>query len=538
MKFLKGVWFFVLILFFVFVLMSFIGKFPVGDVIWEPDVVGNCIDGEILALWNEVFVESGADVVILKEFVVPEGDCDEYIAYKNSSDGEFWVLYGDFYDSSWVSSGNLYSSGKKVSDFVRLSVFFMNVSSGFVDDFVGLGDVSDMIDEVSGVGDGDLGYWSVLIEDDVKNKFGELYEFVDVSGISFDSNVSVFYFEDSDDFDLNFSRVGLVSRKNDALFSGEYWKDNYDPDFFVDFSGEIDDFRFLINSSWNFAFDYTDYFSVSDNVSVEFDYVGVGNGNGEKVNYGIDGTDVSFMPAVNFGGGVVFRLVARSGAGDVFSNNFTVNITRYNEAPELIQAVPNIYVAAGGSGSLDLERYFDDEDDLIYGTRGVKGINVSFSGSVMTVRVGSNFSGYSRFSVYASDGLDTTYSDNIYVVEGVAGVDSPLDAPVGNQSVSSSDVNGGDESQDLYDSSFADWDFEWGFWIFLGVVAVIFVGGLVFFVYYFLLGRGRREVVSKDERGFISDVRPSKRSGPVVPSGVSPAEEYVRKLKGKDRFYS
>lgn len=512
MRFLKSVGIFVVFLFFVFVFIFFWGGFSIGNVIWEPSVVGNCVDSEILDLWDEVFVESGVDVVILKDFVV-EGDCNEYIAYKNNSDGEFWVLYGNFYNSSWISSVDLYSSGNKILDFVRLSLFYMNVSSDFADVFVGQGNVSGMIDVILGIGSEDIDDWSVLSEGDVKIKFGELYEFVDVSGILFNSDVSTFYFSESDVFDFDFSYVSIVSRKNDALFNCEYWRDSYDPGFFVDFLGNIGDFRFLINSSWNFAFDYGDYFNVSDNVSVGFDYVGIGNSNGEKINYSINGTNVGFMPAVGFGGSIEFRLVARSGAEDVVSNNFSVNVTRYNEAPVLVEAIPFIYVVAGGNGSVDLDRYFDDVDDLVYGASGVRGIDVSFSGPIMRIDVDSNFSGYSKFRVYASDGLDSTFSDYVYVVlEGDESVlliqNDSLNVSVGGVSDNGNIIDNWDGDED--NEGFGLW-----FWVVLWVVVLVVIGGVLYLVYFFMI------------RGAPSSVGDQNI---IAPNVVSPAEEYVRKL--------
>jgi len=510
MGFLRGVGIFVVVLVFVFGFMFFVDKKFVGNVIWEPGVVGDCVDSEILALWDEVFVEGVGDVVILKDFVSPEGDCGEYIAYKNDSGG-FWVLYGDFYDSSWDSSVALYSSGKKVLDSVRLYVFYGNVSSGFLDSFVGLGDVSLMIGMILGIDDGDVGDWSVLSEDDVRSKFDELFGFVNISGISFDSGVSAFSFSESEDFNWNSLFVSILSRKNKALFSVEYWDDEYDPGFFVEFLGEIGDFVFFVNSSWNFAFDLGDYFNVSENVSVEFDYVGENNSGGEWVNYSFNGSDVLFMPAVGFEGWREFRIIAESPTGDVISNNFSVNITIYNAPPVLTWAVPDLYVVAGGSESVDLSYYFEDEDSLSYGVVGAKGIVVSFSGSVMKVSVDSNFSDYSRFRVYAYDGTIKTYSDYVYVVLKGDVVDLVVDVDEMNISVSNSSVSGsvGGESSDV---GIDMGDNGWIYWGMLGLGVFVLVGDLMFFLYFFVL-RGKRGIVSG-----------------AVKSVGSPVEDYVNKL--------
>jgi len=262
----------ILVLFFVFMFMFFIGDDFTGNLIWSPGASGNCVDSEILTLWDNVFIEGSGGVVILKDYVAPEGDCNAYIAYKNNSDGEFWVLYGDFYESFWGSSVDLYSSDKKILDFMNLHVVYGNVSSDFLENFGEQTNVSLVCGLVLGIGDGDVADWSVLNESVVKSRFNELYEFVDVSGVSFGSDASMFDYSESDDFEWDFSSIDIVCRKDKAFFSGEYWDYNYDHDFFVEFSGNIGGFVFLINSSWNFAFDYGDYFNVSDNVSVEFNF--------------------------------------------------------------------------------------------------------------------------------------------------------------------------------------------------------------------------------------------------------------------------
>ena len=59
----------------------------------------------------------------------------------------------------------------------------MNVSSSFLESFVEESNVSLAIGMVSGINNEDLAGWSILSEDDVKNKFVELYEFGDINGV-------------------------------------------------------------------------------------------------------------------------------------------------------------------------------------------------------------------------------------------------------------------------------------------------------------------------------------------------------------------
>ena len=522
MRFGRCVGFFALL----FVLLVFLGSNFVSGVIWEPSVMGDCDSGGILTLWNEVFVEDNAGVVVFTELVVPEGDCGEYIAYKNNSDGEFWVLYGEFYDSSWGSSVDLYSSGKKIMDSVDLWVLYGNVSSSFLESFGGQSDVGVMKSLASGISDANVVDWSILSETEVKIKFNELYEFGDVGGVSFESGTSSFSFDESDEFDWNSFTVGLDVREDKALFSGEYLEENYDPSFFVEFGEDIGNFSFLKDSDWNLAFDYLDYFSVSSGVDVVFSYIGESNVNGAAINYSISGSDVSFMPAEGFTGWRDFRLAALSPAGDVVSNTFAVNISRYNEAPYLSEIIPNFNLAAGESDSVDLGAYFYDDDSLVFRAIGDNEVEVSFSGSVMTVGIDVNFSGYSRFRVYAFDGIATTYSDYIYVIlEGydsaelaneLSGLNTSV-VGVGNVShgVGNASVGGGGASGDgVVDSE----DKGWWFWVILGCVSFILAGGIMFAVYFF--------IIKKDYGG----VSGGGSQDNVVSGGSSQAGEYVKKL--------
>ena len=110
---------------------------------------------------------------------------------------------------------------------------------------------------------------------------------------------------------------------------------------------------FLKDSDWNFAFNSRNYFNVSNDVSVEFGSVGTGNSNGKLINHSFNGDDVYFKPVAGYSGGIEFSLVAKSVTEDVFSNNFAVNITRYNEAPFFSMNIPFISIAADGEESID-----------------------------------------------------------------------------------------------------------------------------------------------------------------------------------------
>ncbi len=485
-----------------FILLLLLKNNFIGNVVWEPVVNGNCTDFEILTLWDDVFIEDSSGVVILKDFIVPEGDCGEYLAYKNNSDGELWIFYEDFYASSWGSSGDLYFSEKKILNSTWVYVLYSNVSSVFLENFTKQTNISLAMDMILNINDGLVNNWSVLDEESVKNKFNDVYGFIDVSGLSFENDSLVFSFNENDGSDLSSSYINITLRKNKALFDVGALRYNYDPDFFVEFLGNIGNFVFLVNSSWNFAFDFMDYFNISNNVSVEFDYIGINNTSGSKINYSFNGSGVYFMPAIGFNGSREFRLVAKSGISDVVSNNFIVNITRDNVAPVLNKDVPYFYIKEGEDNGIDLDYYFYDIDPLTYGVSGVYGVDVSFNGSIMRVGVNNNFSDYSKFKVYAFDGFVRTFSDYIYVFL--------EEDSVQNESSTSNDIGEIVETQNISGIvRLSSNENKWGVWIIIFLGFLVVVDGVGFFVYFFVL-----------------------RNKKIVPQGVgSSANNYVRNLE-------
>jgi hypothetical protein len=471
---------------FWFGFLYFVGDSISGNVIWVPGSVGNCGDSEILALWDSVFVEDSGGVIILKEFVAPEGDCEKYIAYKNDSNGVLRVIYGVFWEDSWVSSDPLYDSGKKVLNSGDFSALYVNTSSAVVESFESQSDISSMFDFIVGISDGVVVDWSIVDENGLKDMYNVLYEFVDVSGVSFDEGVDSFNYYEEDVYDLNFSSVDISARKDESIFRVDYLGVDYDPDFVVDFVQNIGDYGFYMDSGWNFAFDLNSYFDISEGINVSFDFVGVNNTGGEWIDYLIDGSDVSFAPASGFEGGRLFRLVASNPAGsDVFSNYFAVNISEFNSAPILTDPFVYLYIPRGGNKVINLDFHFEDADgdDLSYRVVEVDNLTVSINGSMMTLSFVGDAE-YDRFRVYASDGVAERKSGYIFVfIDGGGGAESvvggdDLAGAVGNESGfgASGNVSGDGEG-----------DFSWVTWSIAIVLGVVVLGVVVFVVYFFVL---------------------------------------------------
>lgn len=503
MKILRGVWFCFGVLVFgsIWVLLN---NGSMGSVIWEPSVVGSCVDSEILTLWDEVFVENKSSVIILKNFIEPEGDCKEYIAYKNNSDG-FWVLYGEFYNSSWNSSSELYSSGKRILNSVKLYSFYSDVGSDFLGNFLVQENVSWMMKMILSIDGNDVDNWSIESEDEARDKFNEFYDFVDSDWIPFSGNNLTFYFNENDDFGWNSSFASIVLWKNKSIFNSEYWKYIYDPNFSVSFSSDVGNFSFFANSSWNFGFDYKDYFNFSDGFSVEIERVGGNISEGYYINYSFNGSRVSFMPVPGFIGQENFRMIVRGGFDDVYSNIFSVNIVSFNKMPILMKKIPDVYIK-NDYEFLDLGDYFNGGENLSYGVVGVSGINYSFNGSVLKIGISDDFNGSGKFKVYAFNGVNSVFSDFISVfwdgfkkeeksVNLISKDDLNLGVIINNESVSTNfDERNNNARVDLREGGID--------WISLGLVTfivLIFVWGVGFVVYFFIMRKNGR-VISKNIR--------------------------------------
>lgn len=498
----------------VLILLYAFGGNITGNIIEDVIDVGNCSDSLINVLWDSVFEEGNSGIVVLKENVVGGDMCEEYIAYKNNSDGEFWVIGETLYDNSWDGVALRYSSGKKILNETLFFATYMDLNGSFLETLGSLSDIDAIISAVDAVGVDELVNWSVQSEGSAKSKIDSLF-FVDVSGFSFGETSDAFEYSDSVTSDWMDSAYDISILKNDSLITiGDYSIVNYDPLFVVNFMADISDYGFDRNSSWNVAFNLSDHFNVSDDVVVSFSSVGTNNTNGAWINYSISGGVVSFKPALNFTGYREFRMMASNPAGaDVLSNVFNISVAVPNDLPILKKNFDPIAVPDNGETRIVLSVYFEDPDgdDMTYRSTGDEDLNITFSGGLMTIRLEDAFKDTSKFRVYASDGIGEKGSNNIYVYrEGDVAAAALIANLTNNDSeltlLGETVVGGDDNNSGASAGDGGDGGANWVLWVVVGVIVLVLV---LLAIWFFAL---------KGEGAPASDVS----GGVVAPGGVAP----------------
>jgi len=413
-------------------LLSFFDGDITGNVIEDLVDVDNCSDYNIGVLWDNIFDVDSSNLIIIKENVVGGNMCEKYVAYKNDSDGQVWVLYESFYDNSWVGVSLRYGDGKKILNEITLLAYYVDINESFLDGYTFGADVEGVAAMPEDVSDDDMVNWSVLDESSARVKINGIFDF-DISesiiveyGTAFGFNKSV------SEAWLDFSyEVGVLKKKSFVVI-GNYLITSYDPSFVVDFVGDVPDYEFDMNSSWNSVFNVSDYFNVSDEVGVGFSSVGDNNTNGIWVNSSIDGGVVKFKPAVNFTGTREFVLMADNPVGaNVFSNAFNVTIIDPNVAPTLLKKFRAFYVPRYGSLDVFLSEYFEDPngDNITFRVTGDDDdLNISIRDDFMVVQLEDDFNYSATIQIRASDGVNERSSGDILVFEYEANIAAALAA--------------------------------------------------------------------------------------------------------------
>ena len=113
------------------IVFGIVGQDITGNVVLDYRDVNNCSNSEIEDLWNWIFIQGDSGIQISKEFEAG-GDCEKYIAYKNNSDGELWVLYGSNYLNTWDQP---YQFNDEKLIFNHLSTLKFSLSKLFIKNF-------------------------------------------------------------------------------------------------------------------------------------------------------------------------------------------------------------------------------------------------------------------------------------------------------------------------------------------------------------------------------------------------------------------
>lgn len=482
------------------IILGIIGQNITGEVILDYVKINNCSNSDIADLWDWVFVESSSNIEIFKEFEAG-GDCEKYIAYKNDSDG-LLILFGVNYNSSWGSSSQFFE-GNLILESSNSSFYYINISDSLVEGFKNSGDIESKENFILGLDGIDVIDWSLVDFDDLNNKMNGIYDLSSVSEESWDDITGYFTFSEEMDENLNFSSLDLIVSKDESVAYGDYMSVLYDFSDLI-LLNKIPDFVFDRNSSWNYAFDLNNYINISNDTSFSFyDIPGGNNTGGEWINYSLNDTEVSFMPAVNFTGTREFRFfISDPIMGDIYSNIFNVTINYPNEAPVLLGEIGPFYVPIGGSVNVFLEVYFNDPDGdvLTYGIRNGDTLDINISEDVMTIKLGANFGDFEKFKVFADDGGKDVKSNEIYIysgdyVEYEALIGNESNFSVENGNGDGVDIQGGNTTNESSGDYVSDGFFNSTFWI-VAFSSLVIIGVVV----WFLILRIRDNIVSQPKQ--------------------------------------
>lgn len=520
-EYLKGL---IVLMVFIIGLIVFNNFNLIGMAVWEPISNNNCSENEIGIIWDSVFVESNSSIVILGEDEVG-GNCEKYIAYKNNTNGELWVLFGENYNlTSWGGDYRYFNNGRVLTRF-NLSFAYFNATSLFIESFNAESGIDSKISFLEGVTPQDLTNWSVRNVLNLSDKLDELYKFSSISGENFSDSESYFDFRELIDNNMNYSDFGIAIHKNKSFSQGEYFTMVNDPVFVVEILKDIPNYNFNVNSSWNSAFNLNDYFNISDDVVINFSDTGANNTNGELINYSINGSNVSFKPAVNFDGSVRFELIANNPAGNnIYSNIFNVTIDTENNAPILIKNFEQFSVLYNDSLLINLGDYFEDPDGdtLIYSTSGTNGVNVSIVDSILTLSLNNYFSIYSKFKIYANDGTDGIGSNWVFVYENIAS--NVLDENIINEtSVNNSfeNITNDDVIRSGSSKTTSKSDANWIKWLVWGIIIIVVLGIIMFAIWFFILRKDNGSIVP-DSSGPVQPIAPQRNPSNTLINRVIP----------------
>lgn len=478
---------------FVLVVVLLVGFVGFGINFDEVGITGNvvdiyspvsCEDSEIFRVWDDVFVESSFDMIFFVNGSVVSGACAGFLGYKIDGNEVRGIVFrrsvdsfGKISDVYWVSYSNL------------LSGWVSNVSSIVEFNSSNIELLTLVLSSLDTAQDRS----SVLEVDDISAEFSSKFLIDDGSWVE-KTNTFEFDVENSSS-DFNDEAHGVVfSGKDGALYTYSYVNlSDYDVPVNPVLDVNVGNLTFEWNSGWNVGFNFSDYFSYPIGSVFSFVYTGANNSGGEWINYSIVGDEVKFKPKSGFLGSRKFRVGVKSYLATLPSNTFNVEIVEHiNRAPVLITDFETISLVEGDSFTLYLDIYFEDPDgdNLTYRASGLDNVIVSFSGDEATVSLGTNFSYYDSFRIYASDGDLERISNKIWVVEAnspvlPAGlVNSSVDNSVDNSTVApeNGSANGDSQQEEEGDGSFWFW-----FWIVLGGISVLLIVGVV--VYFFVFDK-------------------------------------------------
>jgi len=154
----------------------------------------------------------------------------------------------------------------------------------------------------------------------------------------------------------------------------------------------------------NLALNLNDYFLDEDNDDLTFTLASTSSNSQIILESLINGT-AEFSVEENWNGNdwIIFR--ASDGKTTTDSNNITLTVLPVNDLPVLESQIPDLEWNEDTLKTIDLSDYFKDVDsDLIYSFSGNSEVNVSLSGSIVTLKPEENWNGNDSLTFKASDG--------------------------------------------------------------------------------------------------------------------------------------
>ncbi|MFW6233278.1 MAG: hypothetical protein ACOC3Z_01300 [Nanoarchaeota archaeon] len=350
-----------------------------GNVISEPYQNINCGDVELKKIWSSVFYESSSGIVIQNNSA-----CTEILMSKTSGNSG-WIIYLYDIEGTYIMISR-YGEGNQTFIDDLNSVTFSNWQNygekEYVEDHI-------LINEIDNISETEDFFESVFIVD------------------------SENWFETSDGFKYNESKKegdflktaeGIVYENKS--FSVYDFRNKNTEDYTIIQKNNIEDFEIYENSKWDEEFDADNYFS-----GIVDTYSCISEGNNldlSEINCSIDSEGwVSFRPKKDFKGKFRFKIRAKNTYVEFDSDWFNVSVVvDVNDAPKIVEDIPNLFILVNESYKLNLEGYFEDDDgdDLDYQVKGLdKNISVKVSGDEIIFIPEKDYEGWQEFRIIAND---------------------------------------------------------------------------------------------------------------------------------------
>lgn len=519
------------LIFCLLILFGFLSLFEQqisGNVIINSIIeVNNCSEETIKNIWDEFFDESSEGISILRKIFV-NGVCSESIALKFNSGNEFWYLIIEENKDYGLNSSRVFGIYSNISDSFLMEI--QNIEN-YSEAFNLWENIEERLIEVSN--------WSVETSE-VIDKFsnysdvvpsGELFYYPDLvegnEGWSFSLNEEVEFVDE-------LLVGGILENKSFVFVDYNYNNsENYDPPYLTS-KKKIENYTFEMNSSWNYAFNISEYFDYysglgGGDVYFEFSYIGENNSLGSWINSTITLGIVNFRPAKGFIGLRNFRIRSYilKGLDKVYlgeSNNFSVLIVEeINRRPILKKDIENVNVPLGGIVEVWMDYYFEDPDreNLSFRTTEIENVTITFEGDKMSVSLKEGFLGYEKLRIYASDGGLEQLSNEFYIFddrgEEILGLDLLNKSFDDNRSSLTIDS----VVQELVEEEGFEGGFDWWFFVVVSLVCLIVIGIIIVLIYYFILNR------NDDSKVFISSQRPVLPLNSSMQENLQKGEENV-----------